>query len=148
MKILLPVDGSDYTKHMLSFLSAHKGSWGSENAFTVLHAVPAVTPKAAALLGPSLVDSYCEDCARTVLKPVRSLLAHEGIKAEFVHRMGDPAAEIASYAEAGKFDLLIMGSHGEGALKNLLLGSVATKVLARCTIPVLVVRSDGGVDAP
>lgn len=47
---------------------------------------------------------------------------------------------IASYAASGKFDLLIMGSHGVGALKNLVLGSVATKVLAKCTVPVLLVR--------
>jgi nucleotide-binding universal stress UspA family protein len=33
-----------------------------------------------------------------------------------------------------------MGSHGAGALKNLVLGSVATKVLAQCTVPVLLVR--------
>ena len=33
-----------------------------------------------------------------------------------------------------------MGSHGVGALKNLVLGSVATKVLATCAVPVLLVR--------
>jgi nucleotide-binding universal stress UspA family protein len=54
--------------------------------------------------------------------------------------VGHPSDEIASYAEAGNFDLVVMGSHGVGALKNLVLGSVATKVLARCTVPVLLVR--------
>ena len=43
-------------------------------------------------------------------------------------------------AKAGKFDLLILGSHGHGALVNLVMGSVATQVLAGCTVPVLVVR--------
>jgi len=33
-----------------------------------------------------------------------------------------------------------MGSRGQGALSNLVLGSVAMKVLARCTVPVLLVR--------
>jgi len=84
---------------------------------------------------------YYEEYARTVLEPVRSLLAHEGIKADFIDRVGDPATEIASCAETGKYDLLIMGSHGEGALKNMLLGSVAAKVMARCSVPVLLVRS-------
>lgn len=142
MKILLPVDGSAYTRHMLSFLGEHMDSFGSANTFTVLHAVPAVTARAAAALGKALVDSYYEECAHAVLEPVRALLTHQGVKAEFVHRIGDPASQIAAYAQAGRFDLLIMGSHGEGALKNLLLGSVTTKVMARCSIPVLLVRSD------
>jgi len=34
----------------------------------------------------------------------------------------------------------VMGSHGHGALANLTLGSVSTKVLARCGVPVLLVR--------
>jgi nucleotide-binding universal stress UspA family protein len=43
-------------------------------------------------------------------------------------------------AEKGKYDMLVMGSHGHGSLSNLVLGSVATKVMARCTTPVLLVR--------
>jgi nucleotide-binding universal stress UspA family protein len=43
-------------------------------------------------------------------------------------------------ADKGKFDLLMMGSHGHGTLTNLVMGSVATKVLARCSTPVLLVR--------
>lgn len=43
-------------------------------------------------------------------------------------------------AESGKFDLLMMGSHGYSALGNLVMGSVATKVLAGCKVPVLLVR--------
>jgi nucleotide-binding universal stress UspA family protein len=33
-----------------------------------------------------------------------------------------------------------MGSHGEGALSNLVLGSIATKVIATVKAPVLIVR--------
>ena len=37
-------------------------------------------------------------------------------------------------------DLIVMGSHGHGALVNLVVGSVATEVLAGCKTPVLIVR--------
>ena len=47
---------------------------------------------------------------------------------------------IAKMADSGKFDLLMMGSHGHGLLGNLVLGSVVTKVLAKCGTPVLLVR--------
>ncbi|VTU35972.1 Stress response protein NhaX [Variovorax sp. PBS-H4] len=140
MKILLAVDGSDYTKRMLSYLAAHKDALGAGHAYTVFYAVLPVTHRAAAFAGPELVHGYYEDDARVVLGPVRTFLSEHGIEAAFVHKVGHPAEEIASYAEAGNFDLLVMGSHGAGALKNLVLGSVATKVLARCSVPVLLVR--------
>ncbi|MDP4770616.1 MAG: universal stress protein, partial [Limnohabitans sp.] len=38
------------------------------------------------------------------------------------------------------FDLVVMGSHGHGTLGNLVMGSVATQVLANCKVPVLLVR--------
>jgi nucleotide-binding universal stress UspA family protein len=47
---------------------------------------------------------------------------------------------IAKLAEDGKFDLVVMGSHGHGAWANLVMGSVATQVLAHCGVPVLMVR--------
>ena len=36
--------------------------------------------------------------------------------------------------------MIVMGSHGHGALINLVVGSVATEVLAACKLPVLIVR--------
>ena len=50
------------------------------------------------------------------------------------------AETIAKFADSGKFDLLMMGSHGNTAFGNLVMGSVATKVLAGCQVPVLLVR--------
>ena len=47
---------------------------------------------------------------------------------------------IAKFADAGKFDLVLMGSHGHGTLGNLVMGSVATQVLALSKVPVLLVR--------
>ena len=45
-----------------------------------------------------------------------------------------------SLVEGEGYDLLVMGSHGHGALANLVMGSVATNVLAHCGVPVLLVR--------
>ena len=140
MKILLAVDGSEYTKRMLAYLRTHKESLGAGSTYTVFYAVLPVPHRAAAFAGPTLVHDYYEDEANVVLEPVRAFLKESGVDAEYVHKIGHPADEIASCAETGKFDLLIMGSHGHGALKNLVLGSIATKVLARCAVPVLLVR--------
>ena len=47
---------------------------------------------------------------------------------------------IAKLAEDGRFDMVVMGSHGHGAWANLVMGSVTTQVLANCKVPVLIVR--------
>ena len=48
--------------------------------------------------------------------------------------------QIAKQADTGKYDLVMMGSHGHSALGNLVMGSVATQVLAHCGVPVMLVR--------
>ena len=55
-------------------------------------------------------------------------------------KRGPVGSTIARFAEDGKFDLLIMGSHGHGTVVNLVMGSVATKVMAECKVPVLLMR--------
>ena len=54
--------------------------------------------------------------------------------------MGPAGETIGKVADAGKFQLLVMGSHGHGALATLVMGSVTTQVLAHSKVPVLIVR--------
>ena len=47
---------------------------------------------------------------------------------------------IASEAERLKCDSIFMGSHGRGAVGNLVMGSVASKVVHLTDLPVIIVR--------
>jgi nucleotide-binding universal stress UspA family protein len=140
MKILIAVDGSPFTKRMLAYLTAHDEFPGRGHDYTVLHTVPPVPPRAAAVLDKATLDAYYQDEADKVFKPIRTFLGKQGLEAKFVFKVGPAADTIASYADKGKFDLMVMGSHGHGSLTNLVMGSVATKVLAKCGTPVLLVR--------
>ena len=140
MKILIAVDGSTFTKRMLAYLSAHDEFPGRVHEYTVLHTVSPVPPRAAAVLDKATLDTYYQDEADKVFKPIRTFLDKQEMNAKFVSKVGPAADTIASFAEKGKFNLLVMGSHGHGSLTNLVMGSVATKVLARCSTPVLLVR--------
>lgn len=140
MKILLAVDGSPYTKKMLAYLVTHNETFGGDNKFTLLTIQPAVPPRARAALGKAMVDQYQLDEAERILAPVSKFLVRHGIDAKSAWKVGHAGELIAKFADAGKFDLLVMGSHGHGALGNLVMGSVATKVLAHCQVPTLLVR--------
>lgn len=140
MNILLAVDGSRYTKKMLAYLTTHPELFGPHNTFTLFTAVWAVPPRARAAVGTEVVREYYEDEAAKVAVPVVKFLARHGIVPTVAHRVGHAGELIAQFAEEGDFDLVMMGSHGHGALGGLVLGSVATQVLARCKVPVLLVR--------
>jgi nucleotide-binding universal stress UspA family protein len=86
------------------------------------------------------VDGYYSDETGKVLSPVVRFLARHSIKATQAWKVGHAGDSIANYATAGGFDLVVMGSHGHGALGNLVMGSVATQVIANCKVPVLLVR--------
>ena len=140
MKILVPVDGSPFTKRMLAYLAAHDEWLGGAHAYTLLHVAPAVPARAAAMLDKAVLAAHYSDESEKVFKPLRSFFARQKIVAEFVAKVGPAADAIAALASKGKFDLLMMGSHGHGALASLVMGSVTAKVLAHCQTPLLIVH--------
>ncbi len=140
MKVLLAVDGSPHTKKMLAYLVNHKDVFHPDNEFSLFNVQHALPPRARVALGKEVADSYHRDMAEKVLAPVTKFLLRHGINARSSWKTGNPGEHIAKLASAGKFDMVVMGSHGHGTLVNLVMGSVATQVIAHCTVPVLLVR--------
>lgn len=140
MKILVPVDGSAYTKRMLAYLAAHDEWLGERQQYTLIHVTVPFPARAASVLEKDVLSAFHEEQAEKVFKPIRSFFARQKLKANFVTKVGDPASVVGETARKGRFDLIVMGSHGHGALGGLVLGSVTTRVLARCATPVLIVR--------
>lgn len=140
MKILVAVDGSSYTKRMLAYLAAHDEWLGAHHRYTVLTAVPAVPPRAARVLDRKILQDHYHEEAERVLAPIRKFFAKQGLQADCTYKVGPAADVVSAAAKAGKFDLLLMGSHGHGAMAGLVLGSVTTRVLAATDVPLLIVR--------
>ena len=80
MKILLPVDGSDHTKHMLAWLTTHSEWLGNAHEYTVLTVVPPIPPHAMEFLDPEFLRSYDKDQAEVVFKPIQAEAQAKGIK--------------------------------------------------------------------
>jgi len=140
MKILLAVDGSAYTKKMLAYMATHSELFAQGNDYTVFTVQPLLPPRARVAVGKEIVDKYYTQEAEKILAPVTKFLLRHNIDAKSNWKIGPVGESVAKFADSGKFDLLMMGSHGHGTFVNLVMGSVATKVLANCKVPVLLVR--------
>ena len=73
------------------------------------------------------------------MKAPRKLLDSAGVNHDIQIRNGLVAQEIVRSAKAGKFDLIALGAKGRGTFADLLLGSVAQRVLTMAETPVVLV---------
>jgi nucleotide-binding universal stress UspA family protein len=141
MKILIPVDGSKFSKAAVEFVASRSTLIGKNPAVELLNVQAPVPARAAGVVGKSVVKSYHEDEAARALKSSTATLARAGMAAMSGYVVGHAPEEIARRADKDNVDLIVMGSHGHGALAQLVLGSVTHAVLAHTKKPVLVVRN-------
>jgi len=142
MRILLAVDGSPYTQKMLAWLVSHEviPHAKAEQHYTAITVQPQLPPRARAALGTQALEGYYAEEADKIFAPVVEFLASKDWPVTTVAKVGPVGETIAQFAESQAYDLIVMGTHGHGALGRLVMGSVSTQVLANCTVPVLLVR--------
>jgi len=140
MKILLPVDGSDYTKRMLAYLAAHTELLPGDHEYTVFTVIEPYSPYDTNFAKAVSMEDFLRDQAEQVLGPVRSFAQQQGWKVQTDYVPGSPFQAIVEKAEGLKPDLIVMGTHGRSPLGTFVLGSVANGVLGNCKVPVLLIR--------
>ncbi|HEX4943674.1 MAG TPA: universal stress protein [Usitatibacteraceae bacterium] len=144
-RILCATDGSKRSTHAVKTAAAL--AHGSGALLTLVHVTPDYRtpyyPDGVMIDWPSEKD-YKRDCKAAADKVFAKDLAtalKEGAEAETLQLFGDsPADEILGAVRKLKADLIVMASHGRKGFEALLLGSETQKVLARTSVPVLVVR--------
>ena len=88
-------------------------------------------PRVRSMVGSAAVNAYQADEAEDVLAPIRKLLERKGLAWRCDWKVGEPAAQILAAAERGKAHMIVMGTHGYGAIGRAVMGSVAHRVLQR-----------------
>lgn len=140
MKIILPADGSDFTKKALAFLMTHEGLCGPTDELVVLHVQLPVPPRVKRMLGSGAVNSYHEDEAKRVLDPIEKFLKRHSVNFSCRWTVGAVAPEILKAVAKEKAHMVVMGTHGHGLLGSAVMGSVAQRVVADADVPVLLVK--------
>jgi nucleotide-binding universal stress UspA family protein len=146
LRVGIALDGSGYGVAAANYAIEHRELFGPRPMFTLIHAVMldmrAMAKHAKGLLSLPTADLVQAETAAfdRVLTPVAKQFAQAGLTADEHRAVGPPAEEVARFAKTARLDLLIMGSHGRGALTAAVLGSVAWRVAASCTTPLLIIR--------
>ena len=146
MKILLAIDGSEYSDAAVTELARRPWPAGSEIKALSVFEPPPLTPEAW-----STPPEYFEELDRSARSKAKAVVeaAMETLKkalgecvainGEYVQ--GAPKSVILDEAETWGADLIVVGSHGYRAWERFLLGSVSQAVVAHAKCSVEVVRS-------
>lgn len=113
-----------------------------------LHLVHVLTPPpfVSDPTGAERLTFQVADLLRESAKAVRRALDRTPVKRELARRVvratvtGKPLDEILKYVDARAIDLVVMGTHGRGAVQHAFLGSVAERVVRHCPVPVITIH--------
>lgn len=142
MKILVATDGSKPALNAVKYAAKLARLLRAASNVVTLVSVHDDTGlrRSKAFVGSEAVADYLRELSDKELKPARKLLDAADVKHDMVIRTGHVAQEIVALANEGKFDLIVLGSKGRSAIADLLLGSVAQRVLATAKQPVVLVK--------
>lgn len=140
MKIILPADGSEFTKKALAFLVTHENLCGPSDELLVLNVQAPMPPRVKTMVGANTVKDYHREEAERVLNPIEKFLKRHRISYRVQWAVGHAAAEILKAAKKEEAHMIVMGTHGHGLLGTVVMGSVAQRVVSEADVPVLLVK--------
>jgi nucleotide-binding universal stress UspA family protein len=157
-KILYATDLSKHATHAFGYAVSLANRYGAK--ITILHVLEQISVSANAQLASVLgQDRWMEFLERNESEARAAISErvdrfHKEMSAEasqstfdvenIIVKSGEPVEQILQQAEKSRADIVVMGTHGQGILADVMLGSTARRVLRRCNKPVLVIRLPEG----
>jgi nucleotide-binding universal stress UspA family protein len=141
--LLVPTDFSEPSAAALAYARDLADALGA--SIHVLHVIPdpAAQPWAEEAYAGSLpaIRAELQSQAQRGLAEAVPAADRKKYRARLVVAVGVPFTRIIEYATENAIDLIVMGTHGRGALAHAILGSVAERVVRLAPCPVLTVRA-------
>lgn len=138
LKVLVPVDGSENSLRTVRFL-IQKAALYKEPL--EIHLLNVQHPFPGTIRGVhEQAEQYHRDEGIKALAGARKLLDAAQTKYAYHIVVGEAGETIAHFVKDQQMQQVVMGTRGGGAVTNMLLGSVATKVLHLVEVPVLLVK--------
>ena len=137
--ILIPCDGSDNALRAVRY-AASLAKELSDVHLELLNVQDPLPQKVHAALSEQEIAHWRAGEADLILQPARQILDAKEVQYQVPSRVGSPANEIARHVHETQCDAIIMGTRGLGAVANLMIGSVATKVIHLVEVPVTLIK--------
>ena len=153
-KILYATDLSENARFAFGYAASLSARYNA--SITLLHVLEELTPTALMMVGDIIGEtrwvSLKKEKEQQVIEAIRNRLVefHQNVKCDFpecdfviedtIVTTGQPVEQILHHAEKTACDLVVMGSHGQGMLAEVMIGSTSRRVLRRCRKPVMVIR--------
>lgn len=138
-KTLIPVDGSDNASRAVQY-AADSVKRDPQQEFVLLNVQHPFPLRTHASLSQEEIRRITRDEAEKALHPARTILEQAGARYSTQALNGDVEEVITRQVEENGCNAIIMGTRGMGAAANLVLGSVASKVIHLATVPVTLVK--------
>ena len=136
-KILCPVDFSEHSQRAVRFAALFARSFGSQ--ITVLHVNDPVLVATSAIVYAERAEEDTRAELNRLLDEALTDDQHHVRDVTILVAEGDPSEQIARVSEEYAVDLIVMGTHGLGGYRRMLIGSTTERLLRRTTIPVAAV---------
>ncbi len=153
MKILLATDGSEYSKAALEEFADMQLSLNAELLFVSAFENSSLIMSTAAPMGGLAgyydeADTVARKAADDAVEKAAESLTNKNSSLSITTAVGNgsPKHIILNAAEKFNADLIVVGSHGRGAVGRFLLGSVSQSVAIHAPCSVLIVRKRGVMD--
>lgn len=140
LRILLPVDGSENSDRAVRHLIAMAGHCGAMDVRVMNVQPPFLYIEALLKPRQEVVDAWTHKAGKDAARSACNLLDEAGIPYTLELVEGEIAETAVQYATQEQCDMIVMGTRGMGTVANLVLGSVATKVIHLAHIPVTLVK--------
>jgi nucleotide-binding universal stress UspA family protein len=140
MKILVAVDGSKASLNAVKYAAKLSQNLRSSDVITLItvHDDQGLNV-AKKYVGSAQVQDYLRELSDQQLKSSLAVLVKAGVKHNTIIQTGHVAETISKTADKG-FDLVVLGTKGRSSIADLLIGSVAQRVLATCKKPVTLIK--------
>ena len=110
MRILIPVDGSSFSKSAVDFVASRNALIEHQPDVELLNIQDPVSARVKRAAGKDLVESYQSSEANKVLKPCLATFKRAGLVARGNYVVGSPGSTVGKIAAEGAADLIVMGS--------------------------------------
>ena len=141
MRILVAVDGSKPALHAVKYAIGLSTQLSAPTHITLVSAHDDTGLRHVRKHVPAgSIQDHLRELSEADLNPARKLLDKEGVPHDMVIKVGHVAEQIIKTANSGKFDRVVLGSKGRSGFSDLLLGSVAQRVVSCAKQAVVLVK--------